>query len=125
MTRRKFGAAQFDAGLFAEEEDADPRVGLVNLADVMLVFACGLMAAIVSHWGVNLSAVDAVSTENMQEIDDVQSMVEQMQSGAGNYGELGKVYQDPETGTMYLLQTQTDEGSDGEAADSGENAANG
>ena len=106
MSRRDFGSSSFGSGSCCEEEDADPRVGLVNLADVMLVFACGLMLAIVSHWGVNLSAVEAANSENMQEIEDAQSMIDQMQSGGGGYDERGKVYQDPETGTLYLLEVE-------------------
>ena len=94
---------------YSEDENADPRVGLVNLADVMLVFACGLMVAIVAHWGVNLSAVQAISTDSAKKIEDIQKMAEDMKSAGGGYDKLGMVYQDPNTGTMYLLQEGDDD----------------
>ena len=112
MSRRDFSGSVFGSGPYSEEEDADPRVGLVNLADVMLVFACGLMLALVSHWGVNLSAVEAASTQDMQEIDNVEEMIGQMQSGSGAYDERGKVYQDPNTGTLYLLENADSDSSE-------------
>lgn len=125
MSRRDFGASSFGSGSCCDEEDADPRIGLVNLADVMLVFACGLMLALVSRWGVNLSTVEEMDSSNMQEIEDVQSMIDEMQSGGGGYDERGKVYQDPETGTLYLLEPEeTGQGeSDGSAGEDG--SANG
>lgn len=117
MSRRDFGASSFGSNSYCEEEDADPRIGLVNLADVMLVFACGLMLALVSRWGVNLSTVEEMDSSNMQEIEDVQSMIDEMQSGGGGYDERGRVYQDPETGTLYLLEAEEPEqsGSDDSA----------
>lgn len=118
MSRRNFTDSAFGSNAYVEEEDADPRVGLVNLADVMLVFACGLMLALVSRWGVNLSAVEAqASAQDMQEVEDVQDMIDQMQSGGGVYNERGKVYQDPETGTMYLLESADSEAESGGGAE--------
>ena len=36
-------------------EEVDAMSGLANLSDVMLVFACGLMAAVIQNWNVDLS----------------------------------------------------------------------
>ena len=36
-------------------EEVDAMSGLANLSDVMLVFACGLMAAVILNWNVDLS----------------------------------------------------------------------
>lgn len=36
-------------------EEVDAMAGVANLADVMLVFACGLMAAVILNWNVDLS----------------------------------------------------------------------
>lgn len=104
--RRDFSGSSFSSDPFASEEEVDPRVGLVNLADVMLVFACGLMVAIVAHWNVNLSEVQAMDESSMAEIDNVEDMVSDMQSGAGGFVQRGQVYQDPETGQLYLLEDE-------------------
>lgn len=118
MARRNFGSSQFaSTDAYSDTEDADPRVGLVNLADVMLVFACGLMIALVSHWGVSLSTVEGATAEDMDQIDNVEDMIEKMQSGGGAYNERGTVYEDPETGTMYLLEEKSGD-SDSASSDS-------
>lgn len=111
---RSFGSGGFSSSSFREQEDVDPRVGLVNLADVMLVFACGLMLALVVHWNVNVSNVTEMDQQDMTEIDQsqVEDMADDMQSAGSSYNELGKVYQDPTTGQMYLLQQDSDSKSD-------------
>lgn len=102
---RSFGSSGFSESKFKEQEDVDPRVGLVNLADVMLVFACGLMLALVVHWNVNVTTVTQMDEQDMTEIDqnNVENMANEMQGG-NSYNELGMVYQDPTTGKMYLLE---------------------
>lgn len=100
--RRDFGGGPSIGPRHEHEEDADPRVGLVNLADIMLVFACGLMVSIVMNWNVNLAEVTEIS-DSASKVDDVESMAESMRAGEG-YAERGTVYQDPETGQLYLLE---------------------
>lgn len=107
---RGFGSSGFASYSFDDEnEGVDPRVGLVNLADVMLVFACGLMLALVMHWNVNVSNVTEIDGQDMTEIaeEDVSNIADDITKSGSSYNELGKVYQDPTTGQMYLLQ-QTD-----------------
>ena len=36
-------------------EDVDPMSSMSNIGDVMLVFACGLMVALVVAWNVDLA----------------------------------------------------------------------
>ena len=52
-------------------EEVDAMSGLANLSDVMLVFACGLMAAIILNWNVDLSKtrVEILQREQMKELD--------------------------------------------------------
>ena len=49
-------------------EEVDAMSGLANLSDVMLVFACGLMAAVILNWNVDLSKtrVEILQREQMQ-----------------------------------------------------------
>lgn len=86
------------------EEDADPRVGLVNLADVMLVFACGLMLALVSYWKLDLPTVTDMNTAAMQEVADSTQAEHIAQKSVSAYEELGTAYKDPSTGKVYIMK---------------------
>lgn len=104
MQHRSVTASPF-AGGTAFEEDVDPMSGLANLADVMLVFACGLMLALVMYWNVDITP-NLTEISESQKMDEVQDDLEQAQksisSGSG-YEELGVVYRDPATGKMYMM----------------------
>lgn len=57
-------------------EEVDAMSGLANLSDVMLVFACGLMAAVILNWNVDLSKtrVEILQREQMQELDNAEEL---------------------------------------------------
>jgi hypothetical protein len=102
--RRSLSTSSFLSSEFESEADADPRVGLVNLADVMLVFACGLMLALVTYWNLDVSSMhEIVQSNEVAEVKDVEEF-ENDGMGGGGFIELGKVYQDPMTGKFYMLQ---------------------
>ena len=86
-------------------EDVDPMTSMSGIGDVMLVFAVGLMTALVVAWSVDLNqfAEDDVGAE----IEDVEQMEEELE-GTGSYVEAGKVYLDPATGRYYLVQENTE-----------------
>ncbi len=106
MSARDFmGSSSLVSGGYAQEEDADPRVGLVNLADVMLVFACGLMLALVSYWNLDISAMtEVMEADQMAEVEGLEDMQDQLSNGGSSFTELGMVYQDPTTGKMYMMK---------------------
>lgn len=86
-----------------KNRDVNPMESVANLADVMLVFACGLMVAVILHWNVDLSSVTvAISKEQLSEIGDVEQAIED-----GNVSSTltskGIAYEDPETGKMYII----------------------
>lgn len=84
-------------------EDFNPGEGALNLADVMLVFACGLLAAIISFWDVSLPMPAEVRPEvDMQELQRDPTQAQAVTQGDG-YTELGVVYEDPETGKLYMV----------------------
>lgn len=88
----------------------DPMSGLGNLMDVMLVFACGLILALIAHYNVNLSAVP--ESVDMQEVEgQLQYAEEGAADGTSQYMELGLAYQDVNTGQVYVVA------SDGATAD--------
>ena len=90
-------------------EEVDAMSGLANLADVMLVFACGLMAAVVLNWNVDLSQtrVEILQKEQMKELENAEVLEQDLQSSS-NYEQKGTVYEDPETGKLYVVMPKSD-----------------
>jgi hypothetical protein len=88
-------------------DDEDPAAGLANLADCMLVLACGLMVALVVAWNIDIRSVTQVEiTDNTQEITDAETVDKEFTSGGSTYVDMGHVYQDPETGKMYIIENE-------------------
>ena len=81
-----------------DDSDEDPRASLVNLVDVMLVFACGLIAAIAGAQG-SLKAPRPV--EKGQQIERPAAGITQNGSG---YERVGEVFRDPVTGKLVLIE---------------------
>lgn len=86
----------------------DPMESMGNLMDMMLVFACGLIVALVAHYNVDLNTAE-VDQSRMTHLD---SELTQSEQGAGegvtNYAEVGMVYRDLDTGELYVVE-QSDE----------------
>ena len=103
--RRNFSQSDFLSSELTEgEDDNDPRSSLVNLADVMLVFACGLMLALVSYWNLDISAMQEVTKgAEMTEVRDIEQM-EGKDTGGSGFVEKGTVYQDPMTGKYFMME---------------------
>ncbi|MDD4583353.1 MAG: DUF2149 domain-containing protein [Eubacteriales bacterium] len=77
--------------------------GTGNLADIMLVFACGLMLALMLHWGVDLNRVtDIISQDELVEVHDVEKIIEGVEV-SNTYESKGMVYQDVKTGKLYII----------------------
>ena len=110
----KIGKTNF----FDESGEEDPMAGVANLVDAMLVIAVGLLVFLVISW--NMQSIvfnDNLSQEQKQEaMDAMQNIVEVDQghqlnetpdisnsSGEG-YTEMGKVYQDPKTGKLIMIE---------------------
>ncbi|MDX1589806.1 MAG: DUF2149 domain-containing protein [Oleiphilaceae bacterium] len=95
MSIPAYRRSRFDDG------DEDPMGPLANLADIMLVFAVGLMVA--------LAASQRSLDEAPQKTTDVSSgrEIPELPAGVGESGSgyeaMGQVYRDPETGRMILV----------------------
>lgn len=100
---------------FSEGEE-DPMAGTSNLVDAMLVIAVGLLIFVVISWNMQSVVFQDSSKEQKQAIEnspDVQEVSEGQQlnetpdssnsSGQG-YMEMGKVYKDPSTGKLIMVE---------------------
>lgn len=88
-------------------EDVDPMASMGNVGDIMLVFACGLMVALVLAWNVDLAQFAEVQMDEELNQDDVTQMNEQLYGEGNAFKEMGTVYQDPATGKFYLVEEGT------------------
>lgn len=97
---------RWDAGHGSErfpESDVDPLGGLANLADLMLVFACGLMVSLAAHHGLFNGQPARVSTvEKGRALAEMPHKADQSQ-GAGMQA-VGQVYRDSKTGKLLLVE---------------------
>ncbi len=97
--------------MFSQAEE-DPMAGTSNLVDAMLVIAVGFLIFLVISW--NMQAIvtdsDKPTQETMQQATEVNEGQELNEtpdtsnsSGKG-YTEMGKVYKDPSTGKMIMVE---------------------
>ena len=121
---RSFRQSQFrrssDVG-----EDVNPSAYIVNLADCMLVLACGFLVAVISAFDMNLSDLEQLDSEQMEEVTEEAVTPEEIENGGG-YVAAGTVYMDPNTGVTYWVknaevesatESATEEESGSESAD--------
>ena len=104
MARHSLRSSRLNENLTVGQ-DEDPMSSMGNLMDVMLVFACGLILALIANWGVDLagvaSSVDSSTVEPIEgEFAEVQRGVSE---GDANYTELGVVYLEESTGQLYVV----------------------
>ena len=87
-------------------EDVDPMSSLSNVGDIMLVFACGLMVALVVAWNVDLGKFTQVEMDQEVNQDDIEQITEQLYGEGNAFVDKGRVYQDPTTGKYYLVEEE-------------------
>ena len=102
-------------------EEVDPMSSMSNIGDVMLVFACGLMVALVVAWNVDLAKFQQVETDQELSQDQVTQITEQLYGEGNAFVERGTVYQDPQTGKYYLVEEEGASGSGSGTGGSGSN----
>ena len=99
-------------------EEVDPMSSLGNIGDIMLVFACGLMVALVVAWNVDLGKFTQVQMDQEIQQDDIEQITEELYGEGNAFVEKGTVYQDPVTGKYYLVESES---SGSSAGGSGQN----
>ncbi len=100
---------------FSEGEE-DPMAGTSNLVDAMLVIAVGLLIFVVISWNmqsvvfqdnqnpqqaINENSPDVTEVAEGQELNETPDTSDS--SGQG-YMEMGKVYKDPSTGKLIMVE---------------------
>lgn len=88
-----------------KDDDFSPMEGVGNMADAMLVFACGILLALIISWNVDISEQGEIhqagTKYQVEGIDDQASTdVESMD----DLQEMGKVYRNPKTGKYYVVE---------------------
>ena len=86
------------------EEDFDPMSSMGNLADCMLVLACGLLLALMIHWNVDVEMAAQQMPDTKYEVEGVESGDSKTIEGESELQEMGTVYMDPETGKYYVVE---------------------
>lgn len=95
-------------GRLHSKEDTDPMASVANIADIMLVFACGLMMALVTVWNIDFTPLSELQDKQLEAIDTPEDMPEDMSDAGNAYVEKGMVYQDPKTGKYYMVTEDKD-----------------
>lgn len=108
-------------------EDVNPSAYIVNLADCMLVLACGFLVALISFWQIDLVPTEKLDQEQLKQVEPEQ-LPEEITADGSYYIEAGKVYQDPNTGLYYIVTPKDENGkaaisSEGSASNASGNAA--
>ena len=85
-----------------EDEDVNPNAYVVNVADCMLVLVLGMLVALVSHYGVDLTQQN---TRENEEIIGIEVNMDENDDGEidGSYEPQGTVYYDAETDSYYFV----------------------
>jgi hypothetical protein len=97
--KRKFG----DRADIWGEDTGSPMEGLANLADVMLVFVCGLLLSLVAFWNLDLNAATVKVGEDVMELEELSAEETTAFGDPEGYEELGVVYKDPVTGKLFMV----------------------
>ena len=85
-------------------EDVSPMEGVANIVDVMLVFACGLIIALIAAWNVDV-------TKTPYRVSDIKEGGGQEEEiSEEDLQEMGKVFMDPATGKMYVIEDEESSG---------------
>ena len=105
MIRRRYGHGL--SRTVAEADDVNPSANVVNIADCMLVLMLGILVALISHYGLDL-------TQPMQPVDQNEDIMGiEVNLDADDDGEIdegyeqqGTVYYDPSTDSYYYVDSE-------------------
>jgi len=88
---------------FDNQDDADPLGAVANLIDLMLVFACGLIAALVARTDVLQQLQQQREPVAVERGRELPQLPDQLQGDGSGMESVGRVYRDPKTGKLILI----------------------
>ena len=101
----------------ASEDDIDPMAGTTNLVDAMLVLALGFLIFVVISWNMQSVIFSDMSQDQKQAVMESMKQVSEVtqgqelndtpdtsQSSGQGFTELGKVYKDPSSGKLIMVE---------------------
>ncbi|MDI6603959.1 MAG: DUF2149 domain-containing protein [Thermoanaerobacteraceae bacterium] len=89
-----------------DDEEFNPLAYVVNLADLMLVFACGLMVSLMLSWsGGKILPSELKKVIQMKEVTNQSEKIKgQAVQGKGELQKVGEAYKDPNTGKIFIIE---------------------
>lgn len=101
----------------ASDDDIDPMAGTTNLVDAMLVLALGFLIFVVISWNMQSVIFSDMSQDQKQVVMESMKQVSEVtqgqelndtpdtsQSSGQGFTELGKVYKDPSSGKLIMVE---------------------
>ena len=101
----------------SSDNNIDPMAGTTNLVDAMLVLALGFLIFVVISWNMQSVIFSDMTQEQRQQVMESMKQVsevtqgqelndtpESSQSSGQGYTEMGKVYKDPSTGKLIMVE---------------------
>lgn len=101
----------------ASDDDIDPMEGTTNLVDAMLVLALGFLIFVVISWNMQSVIFSDMSQDQKQAVMESMKQVSEVtqgqelndtpdtsQSSGQGFTELGKVYKDPSSGKLIMVE---------------------
>lgn len=101
----------------ASDDDIDPMAGTTNLVDAMLVLALGFLIFVVISWNMQSVIFSDMSQDQKQAVMESMKQVSEVtqgqelndtpdtsQSSGQGFTELGKVYKDPSSGRLIMVE---------------------
>ncbi len=87
------------------DEDFSPMEGVGNMADAMLVFACGILLALIISWDVDISEQGEIhNTGTRYQVEGIDDATSTTIESKDDLEEMGKVFRDPKTGKYYVVE---------------------
>jgi len=93
----------WDRGRF-DEPEMEPLGPLANLVDIMLVFACGLIAALAASSGGLQGSLERLSEQEVKKGRELPEVPEGVGGAGSGYEPMGRVYRDPDSGELILIE---------------------